>query len=404
MSPALRRFFLSVFVGCVAMGLTLSLYIVYLHNAHHFSVVFATELLAAAAIVSLASAPLWGTLTDRVGPVPSMVLSGLASAASLVGWAYIHTTVQAVMAGLCLAVFSGAGWGPGSTLLTRLCPEEHRQRAYGFNFALVNLGIGVGSLVSALIVNLSRPITFHYLYLINAGVSIIAALIVMPLWHQGRHVESSDSVPEGGWLVVLRDRHLLLYMAAALFMMIGGYGSLESGFSLYVVNVLHVSVHAIGVIFLISTVAIVVMQLPVINLIAARSRMGLLALSATCWSVFWFVLALDQHVSAGLAVVTLSLAMVVFAMGEVMMAPVGSAFINDAAPEHLRGRYNAASGLTFSVASFLSPLITGLYFNASLARWWPLATGGAALVGAGLFLLLRQFISPAQDGRVLPPR
>jgi len=382
------------------MGLTLSLYIVYLHNAHHFSVAFATELLAAAAVISLASTPMWGTLTDRVGPVPTMVFSGLASAASLVGWAFIHTTFQAVIAGLCLAVFSGAGWGPGSTLLTRLCPEEHRERAYGFNFALVNLGIGVGSLVSALIVNLSKPVTFHSLYLINAAVSVVAALIVMPLWHQGRLDATSESVPDGGWSVVLRDRHLLLYMTASLFMMIGGYGSLESGFSLYVVNVLHISVHAIGIIFLISTVAIVVMQLPVINLINGHSRMRLLALSAACWSVFWFVLALDQHVSAGLAVVTLSLAMIVFAMGEVMMAPVGSGFINDAAPERLRGRYNAAAGLTFSVASFLSPLITGLYFNASLARWWPLATGASALVGAGLFLLLRRVITPAHDGRV----
>lgn len=399
MSPALRRFFVSVFIACAAMGLTLSLFMIYLHNVRGFSVTFATELLAASAVASLASTPLWGTLTDRVGPVPTMLFSAVASAGCLVGWAFIHSTTQAVVAGLSLAIFAGAGWGPGSTLLTRLCPEEHRERAYGFNFALVNLGIGVGSLFSALIVDLAKPVTFEYLYIINAAVSVIAAVVVAPLWRQGRLAPSGEEVPEGGWSVVLRDTHLLLYLAASLFMMIGGYGSLESGFSLYVVNVLHVSVHAIGIIFLVSTVAIVIMQLPIINLITARSRMRLLALSATCWSLFWFVLALDQHVSTNFAVVTLSVAMVIFAVGETVMAPVGAGFVNAAAPEHLRGRYNAAAGLTYSVSSFISPLITGLYFDASLARWWPLATGLTALIGASLFLVLRRHITPTQDGQ-----
>ena len=257
----------------------------------------------------------------------------------------------------------------------------------------------MGALSSALLVDLHRPATFQLLYVVNAVVSLLAAVILIPLWQHGRFKESKASMPEGGWSVVLRDTHLLIYLVASLFMMIGGYGSLEAGFSLYVVNVLHLSVHVIGIILLISTVTIVVAQLPVINLITGRSRMRLLAASATCWSVLWFVLALDQHVSAVFAVVTLSLAIMIFSIGETMLSPVGGGFVNDAAPEHLRGRYNAAAGLTYSVSGFVSPLITGLYFNASLERWWPLATGATALVGAALFLALRRVITPEQDGR-----
>jgi len=89
---------------------------------------------------------------------------------------------------------------------------------------------------------------------------------------------------------------------------------------------------------------------------------------------------------------------VIFAVGEALMSPVGSAFVNDLAPEHLRGRYNAANGLIWGVASTVSPVITGLYFGNGLAHWWPVATGITALVAAGAFLALRTQLSPAQDG------
>jgi hypothetical protein len=44
-----------------------------------------------------------------------------------------------------------------STLLSRLVALELRQRAFGVNFMLVNLGIGFGGLISASVVNLEQP-------------------------------------------------------------------------------------------------------------------------------------------------------------------------------------------------------------------------------------------------------
>jgi len=250
------------------MGLTLSLYVVYLHNVRGFSTGFSTLLLSISAIAGLASSPLWGTATDRFGPVRLVLVAYVLDAGALVLFAFVHTKTQAVIAALALAIFGGAGWGPSSTLLSRLIPEEHRQRAFGFNFMLVNLGIGFGGLVSAFIVNTHRPMTFTMLYVFNAGVTLVAAGFMFTLRRHGRPIKEHRDDPvksAEGWGVVLRDKRLVQIVIAMLVLMIGGYGSLDAGFSLFVVNDLKLSVHSIGVMFFFNTSTIVLAQLWVLN-------------------------------------------------------------------------------------------------------------------------------------------
>ena len=61
---------------------------------------------------------------------------------------------------------------------------------------------------------------------------------------------------------------------------LGGYAALDSGFSLFAVNNLHVSVHAIGLILFFNTSTIVVLQFWVVNKIQGRSRARVLGLVA----------------------------------------------------------------------------------------------------------------------------
>ena len=80
--------------------------------------------------------------------------------------------------------------------------------------------------------------------------------------------------------------------------------------------------------------------------------------------------------------------------------PVGPALVNDMAPEHLRGRYNATFGLLFGLSGSLAPLIAGAFFGAGAGGWWPfgIAVGcGIGLLGA---LNLGRHLTAAQDGRV----
>jgi MFS family permease len=400
----LRRFYICTFIGCIGNGLTLSLFVIYLHNVRHFSTSFATLLLALSAIVGLASSPLWGTMTDRLGPLRVILFAYAADAVALVFWAFAHTHEQATVAALLIAVFGGAGWGPMSTMLSRLVTPEHRQRAFGFNFMLVNLGIGFGGLISASVVDLQRPDTFVSLYIFNAGVTLLAGLYYLTLRkHGGAYKEHHDDPVKSaeGWPVVLKDKRLVRYVVASVFLMIGGYGSLDAGLSLFVVNNLKISVHAIGVIFFFNTSTIVLAQLWVLNRIEGKSRTRVMGVVAAFWFLFWVILELTLTLPASASIAMLCLAMIVFAIGETMLQPVGSAIVNDIAPEHLRGRYNAAAGLSWGISGTLAPAITALYFGVHLGNWWPIGTGITALVGGAMMMNLRRHISPAADGRMI---
>lgn len=398
----LRRFYVCTFVLCLGYGLTLSLFVVYLHNVRHFSTSFATLLLALSAVVGLASAPLWGTLTDRVGPIAVILFTSGANAVALVFWAFAHTHLQATLAALAIAVFGGAGWGPGTTMLSRLVEPEHRQRAFGVNFMLVNLGIGFGTLVSAVVVDIARPDTFVALYCFNAGVTTLAGACYLSVRRHGGPVRANHDDPEKsteGWGVVMRDSRMVRYVVASVFLMIGGYGSLDAGLSLFIVNNLKISVHAIGVIFFFNTTTIVLAQLWVLNRIEGKSRTRVLGVVGAFWFIFWIILASTLALPAAASIPMLCLAMVVFAIGETMLQPVGSAIVNEIAPEHLRGRYNAAAGLSWGVSSSLAPAITALYFSVHLGNWWPLGTGLTALVGGAMMMNLRRHVSASADGR-----
>ena len=388
------------------MGLTLSLYVVYLHNVRGFSTGFSTLLLGISALVGLASSPLWGSATDRFGPTRMILVAYVLDAGALVVFAYVHTKGEAILAALLLAVFGGAGWGPSATLLSRLVHEDHRQRAFGFNFMLVNLGIGFGGLISAFIVNTHRPMTFTMLYLFNAGVTLVAAGLVLTLRAYGRPITEHHDDPAKsaeGWGVVLRDKRLIQIVLAMLVLMIGGYGSLDAGFSLFVVNDLKLTVHSIGVMFFFNTTTIVLAQLWVLNRIHGKSRTRVMASTALLWFTFWIILDVTLAVPKFVAFASLCFAMMVFAIGETMLSPVGPALVNDIAPEHLRGRYNAAQGLTWGVSGSVAPAITALYFAHGLGNWWPFSTGVTALCGGLLMLNLRRHLSAKEDGRELAP-
>ncbi len=320
----------------------------------------------------------------------------------LVVFALASSTAPLIVGSVLIALSSGALFGPGSVILTRLVPPESRQRAFGTNFMLLNLGIGLGGLVSASVVRLSHPVTFTWLYL---GTALFVLLALFPILRVRRFggPASSDEIADEhkgeGWRQVLVDRRLLHFVGAAIVLITCGYGSIDSGLSIFIVNEVHLTVSAVGVALFFNTLTIVLAQLFTIRVIEGRSRTLVLGGVSLFWAGAWAMIGATVHLPHADALVVVCLAVSVFAVGETLWSPVGPALINDLAPEHLRGRYNAAFGLTWGLGSALAPLLTGLFLGSHEARLWPFAIALGALLGGAALVSLRLRLTPEEDGR-----
>jgi MFS family permease len=400
----LRWYYVSTVVTSIGIGLSFVLSVIYVHDIRHHSIAFATGLLAANATVGLVASPVIGTLTDRRGPVVVYLTLLAVEVVGLAVWAFASSTFQLVAGSILMALSSGAMFGPGSVILSRLAPNEMRQRSFGTNFMLLNLGIGLGGLISASVVRLSHPATFTWLYLGTAGFIVLATI---PIFHLRRFggPASSDEIDDErrseGWRHVLVDRRLLHFVGAAVVLLTCGYGSIDAGLSLFVVNEIHLAVSAVAVALFFNTITIVLAQLFTIKLIEGRSRTLVMGGVSLFWAGAWAMIGGTVHLHHTDALVVLCLAVSIFALGETLWSPVGPALINDIAPEHLRGRYNAAFGLTWGVSSALAPLLAGLFLGSAHARVWPFVIALGSLVGGAVLVSLRRRLTPQEDGRSL---
>ena len=404
-----RRLFLATLLNALGNGLTLSLFIVYLTQVRDIPVAKATVLLSWMAVVGMAASPLVGTLTDRLGPRRLLMGCTLAMAAAVSSYSLIHSLRDAFI--FCtLGALAGSGlWGPNSTMLAQMVAPEMRQRAFGLSFMLLNLGIGLGGLISATIVSIENPRSFELLYRLDA-LSFIAVFIVQ-LTLRGHGLPSpklaeaagAAVVPERGWGHVVRDRILWRYMTVALLLMVCGYGSVDVGLSYFVTVEIGLPVGNIGIILFANTISIVLAQVFVLNRIQGRSRTRLLAGVGLLWALSWSVNGSAFLAKSTLALILLCLGQVLFAIGETVWAPVAPAIVNDLAPDDVRGRYNAVQSLLWTFAGTLSPLVAGIFLQRGAGLPWVSCIVLGCLVAAVAALDLRRRISAVVDGTAPSP-
>jgi MFS family permease len=398
-----RRLYMGQLVKSLGSGMTLALLAVYLYRVRGISIPLATGLLAWQAVLALLCSPAVGTLVDRFGPRRILMGGAALTALGTAGYGLVETAPQAFAVMTLVAVAGAAIWGPSSTLLARLVPTADRSTAFGFEFMLLNLGLGIGALIGASIVDESRPGTFTMLYFVNALAFVALFLAVWSMGDVGRLTdpdrEQAEARDQGSWREVLADRLLWRYVAVGLLLLTFGYGSVDAGLSLYITNSVKLDVSFVGVIFAANTAVIVVMQLFSITAIRGRRRSRVMGLVGVMWALSWLLFGLANGPSATWAAVGLAvLAMVMFALGETLWSPTAPALLNDLAPERLRGRYNSVQSLLWGVAGSLGPLLSGAFLGRGLGIGWTVALAFGCLLGALLALRLGHFLDPEQDG------
>ncbi|AXO34267.1 MFS transporter [Micromonospora sp. B006] len=405
--PEARRILLGTLFSAVGRGLTLPFLFIYLTDVRGLTDTRAGLVIGWFGAVTLALSPLAGTFIDRFGArrvvLPCLVIEAIGTGSL----ALVDSTASAFGVMTLVAVGSSAIWAGQNTILASLTGDGERQRVFGLNFALLNLGIGTGGLISGAVVDVARPVTFEAIYLLDAVSYLTPALILLTLPHVGRRPVAAAGAKAaertGGYLTVLRDRPFRRLVIFGLVLTTCGYAQIEVGFAAYSVRVVEVTPRVVAWALAANTVMIVLSQLLVIRRLEGRSRTRALATVGAVFAGAWLVLGAAGVVGSGnalLAALGVVACSAIFGFGETMLSPVMPALTNALATDELRGRYNAMSSMIFGISGVVGPVTAGPLIGAAHGRVWVAVVVGGCLAASVLALSLRPLLTAAQDGRL----
>jgi MFS family permease len=401
-----RRVLIGTLFSAIGTGLTLPFLYVYLTEVRGLDGAQVGLLVGWMGLVGLTLAPAAGTLVDRVGArhvvLALLVLNGV-GAASL---ALAHSLLTAFLSVTAIAVAGAALWGAQTTILATLVTPQERQRTFAFSFALMNLGIGLGGVISGSFVDTAHPGTFQAIYVGDGLSYVIPFLVLLSLPQVGRRLTQpaeTKTKDRGGYAIILRDKPFLRFVLFGLLLTTFGYAQIEVGLTAFSVHVAEVAPKVLGWAFAGNTTLIVIAQLFVSQWLEGRSRTRALATAAGIFAVSWVVLAVAGMAGATgvatVAVVGVVASAVIFAVGETLMSPTMPAITNALATDEVRGRYNAMGSMVWGVSGIIGPVLAGPLIAHGLGSLWITLVILGCLGAAAMGLRLQRYLTAEQDGR-----
>lgn len=399
--PTPGRWLLStVAIQTLGRGLTLPFTVIYIHEVRGISLATAGTLLALIAVVALVVTGPGGSLTDRIG-ARRMLIAG--TTAQLLGCTVLAfaTTVPAFVVGFILLGFNfGVSWPAFNALIASVTSGPLRQQYFGINFALVNLGIGLGGVIGGLFVDVREPMTFTLIFLADAlSMLVPLSLLLGPLRHVHGRAERTEETPTVTYLDLVRRPPVLWLTFITFLCTFIGYGQIESGFPAFARQVGEVSTGVIGFAFAINTLVIVALQFTVLKVVTGRRRTRVLLVMVALWFVSWLILS-----SAGLgpeslvAAVAVVAFMGVFGLGEVFMQIAIPSITNDLADDHNRGRANAVNAAAFQGGAILGPIVSGVLLGHDLPVVFIATMVAGLVIMAVAILALERQLGPVENG------
>ena len=370
-------------------GLVVPFLLIYLHNERGISLGVAGLVLATNAGVSLISGPIAGALVDRVGGKVMLNTALAFLAVGFAGYAFVESPWQGFLASAVTGIGNGAFWPAQSTLLAGLTTREQRSATFGMQRVVMNLGIGLGGVAGGFIATES----FRALFLLDALTFVAYAAVLTAFVHEpAQHTERAER--GGSYRMVLRHKVFMALMVVNALYIGAGISQLEI-LPAFAKNEAGVSEAAIGWLFFINTLVVVLLQLPTTKLAEGRRRVPLLALIGVVSAAAWLLVPVSGlWLSGAAAFALLAVAVSVFAVGECLHGAVQPALVVDLADPRLIGRYMATSALSWQVGFTVGPALGGVLLAASPPGLWLVMASVCLATGAGTLALERRLPEP----------
>ncbi|OAV43314.1 MFS transporter [Lewinella sp. 4G2] len=365
---------------------------VYLINSRGFSPIDAGYVMATFGAGGVVGNYIGGILNDRYGSWHIMVASLFLSGVLHIVLAYVTD-----FWGLCGLVFlisivADAFRPANRAAIAIYAPPERLTQSYGLQRMAVNLGFSIGpALGGFLIYEFGYSLMFWgdgITYLL-AGILFLVLLpkdeTAVPLVSEEDRAADRAAYARGeagGSKPAFREPWLVMYVVANAFIMLCFF-NLFSTFSPYLASAGY-DERLIGLLFTISGVVIVAVEMPALYVIESRYRLIKVMLIGAGIIILSFALL---PLAVGLGFLALSLCVILLSLGEITYMPLTNAYLSKYAPPARRGEYLGVLSASYSAAFILAQLVG--FGVAELYGYGAAILVSCAVAGAGVWILSR---------------
>ena len=300
-----------------------------------------------AAAASALAATIGGSLSDRIGRKPLVVLgwsvSGLAALAAL---AVGDRTLLGLAAFVVFSGMAAIGHGADTALIADLVPPEARERSFAAVRMTGNLGGVIGPAIGGLLLAVGG---WNALFAAATLLGIAATLLAARFLPSGG-AYTPERREHGALRVLLSDGRFAAFWTVSVLQYVI-YAMYETLLPISLTQSHGFSAASWGLLAGINPLIVVLFQLRVTRWSSRSAGVAVRLAAATLLMGLPFLL-LD--VSSALPVVVLLI--VVFVIGEMLWVPTGQAVAERMSPAPLRGAYLGAFTATGAVGMGLGPL------------------------------------------------
>jgi MFS family permease len=382
------RYGITGLVRAVGTGLFYPFSLIYFHRQLGAPLVQIGTCLTIAGVVGAIGVVHTGRLVDRFGARDMIVAATLTRAAIFALYPLVHHLGLFVLLVTVMTLGYRTDQVAGQALAAGLAPPGQSASWLALSRMTLNAGIGLGAMTGGLL--LATPSHGDWLVLANAVAFTTVAAISLTFPAVGER--AAGTATDGG---VWHDR---LFLSVALlngmWLLVGL--AVEVGLPVYLVLYLHTPPVLVGVVVVLNTGLVILLQLPVGRAIRDRPVMRAFALGVGAYAVTFGILFTTRGADGSALIAALLVAVCTFTVGEMVVAVAGMVVVNRLAPPGRLGAYVGVSHLFAGLGSAAAPALFTAGLQTSPGGLW-LFLAGLGVVMAGVALRLQAPVSARID-------
>jgi MFS family permease len=321
-----------------------------------------------------------GNLSDQFGRRTVMVTAMFLWAGVYIGFAIAEHIVFFMLLNLLNGVCRSFFEPTSQALMADITPPERRIRVFGFRYLAINVGAVIGPLIGAVTGILAGKTAF----LITGTVYFVYAWLLLLMLNHYRHDLTSHVTQterervgmRAAFQVVRNDAALRFFLAGAILANIG-YAQIETTLPLYLKQNVVNGELLFSILLAINAGLVVILQMLLTRWSEKRPILQSLLIGTILFAAGMGCFAVGQHEA------WFVIGMVILTVGEILIFPTNSLFIDRLAPDHLRGTYFGANGFQ-GLGFFMGPSLGG-WLVQQLGGHWGFAVIGLVVIGAMYF-------------------